>query len=100
LTPESLARVHALRSLLVVPNSATEATAFFFPSRDLAWFASGVGLIRVINEGEGFLAVQDAEGHDIALQVGNAGGHPMLRVRPPGTREFLTFVGCAGTGAQ
>ncbi len=100
LTPESLARVHALRSLLVVPNSATEATAFFFPSRDLTWLASGVGVIRVINEGEGFLAIQDAEGHDIALQLGSAGGHPMLRIRPPGTTSFLTFVGCATTAAQ
>lgn len=97
LTPESLARVRALNGLVVVPTGQDPATAFFFPDGRMTWFASGAGSITVINEAEGFLAVRDAEGHDIALQLGNAGGRPMLRVRPPSGGSPLTFVGCAAS---
>lgn len=100
LTPESLARVRALRGLLVVPNTETAGTAFFFPSRDLTWFASGVGVVSVINEGEGFLAVRDAEDHQIALQLGRAGSTPLLRLRAPGSSTILNFVGCAASAPR
>jgi len=100
LTAESLARVRALHGLLIVPTGTDPANAFFFPSALTPWFASGVGSISVINETEGFLAVRDAQGHDIALQLGNAGGHPMMRLRTPGTNAILTFVGCAATSAR
>ncbi len=100
LTPESLARVHALHGIVIAPTGQDPAHAFFFPDGQMSWFASGVGVVTVINEAEGFLAVRDAEGHDIALQLGNAGGRPMLRVRPPGGAAPITFVGCAASTAR
>jgi hypothetical protein len=100
LTPQSLARVRALSGLVIVPTGEDPAHAFFFPDGSMTWFASGVGVLTVINETEGFLAVRDAQGHDIALQLGNAGGRPMLRVRPPSGGTPLTFVGCAASTPQ
>lgn len=97
LTPDSLARVRSFRSLIIVPTAENPAVAFFFPSPDLTWFTSGLGSIAVLNETEGFIAVRDAQDHDIAFQLGHAGEHAMLRVRTPGTTTFQTFVGCTAT---
>lgn len=97
LTPDSLARVRALRGLVVVPTGEDPATAFFFPDRSLSWFSSGVGVVTVIDEPQGFLAVRDADGHDIAVQLGNAGGSPMLRIRTPNGGGVVTYVGCASS---
>ena len=97
LTPDSLARVRSFHSLIIVPTQENPAVAFFFPSGEMNWFTPGLGSINVISEPEGFLAVRDAENHDIAIQIGHAGDHAMIRVRPPGTSTFTTFVGCAAT---
>jgi hypothetical protein len=97
LTAASLSRVRALHGLLIVPTGDDPASAYFFPSAMTPWFASGVGAISVINETEGFLAVRDAQGHDIAVQLGNAGGRPMMRLRAPGSNAIVTYVGCAAT---
>jgi hypothetical protein len=97
LTAESLARVRSLRGLLIVPTGDAPGEAFFFPPPDLAWFASGMGRISVISEAEGFIAVRDAGGRDIALQLGRAGRTAMLRLRPP-EGEPVAFVGCAPVG--
>ena len=100
LTAASLSRVRALHGLLIVPTGDDPASAFFFPSAMTPWFASGVGAISVINETEGFLAVRDAQGQDIAVQLGNAGGKPLMRLRIPGSNTIVTFVGCAATSAR
>jgi hypothetical protein len=62
----------------------------------MSWFASGLGAVAMIDEGDGFIGVRDAAGTDIAFQYGQAGGRPMIRLQPPGG-EILTFVGCAAT---
>ncbi len=95
LTQASLARVRALRGLLIVPTDDPQA-AYFFPDPTMDWFASGMGAIGVISEAEGFIGVRDAGGRDIALQLGRGGEHALLRVRDPEGR-ILNFVGCAPT---
>lgn len=95
LTPESLARVRALRGFLVVPTEDPHE-AYFFPGSDLPWFTSGLGTITVISEAEGFIGVQDAAGLRIPLQLGRHGELAMLRIRSP-DGAILDFVGCAAT---
>jgi hypothetical protein len=95
LTQQSLAGVHALRGLLVVPTDDPQV-AYFFPDRSMSWFASGMGAIAVINETEGFIGVRDAAGRDIAVQLGRGGQHALLRIRNP-QGQVLNFVGCAPT---
>lgn len=97
LTPESLARVRSLHGLLIVPTGDDPAAAYFFPPVELAWFASGLGVISVINEGEGFLSLRDALGQTIAIQLGRYAGQPILRLRAP-QGAILNFVGCAPVG--
>jgi len=94
LTPQSLARVRALRGFLILPSDDDPAWLYFFPSRDLAWFRSGIGAVAVLDEAQGLLGVRDASGQDIALQLGRAGEHAVLRVRSPDGAP-ITFVGCA-----
>jgi len=95
LTPESLARVHALRGILVIPTDDPNIS-YFFPDRSLTWFASGPGAVAMIEEGEGFIGVRDAVGTDIPIQYGQAGSHPVIRVQQP-NGPIHTFVGCAPT---
>ncbi|MDZ4689987.1 hypothetical protein [Terricaulis sp.] len=95
LDPQSLARVRGLRGFLIVPTGDDPAWSYFFPPLDLAWFRSGIGAIAVLDEAQGLIGVRDASGQDIALQLGRAGEHPVLRVRPPEGGALLTFVGCA-----
>jgi hypothetical protein len=95
LTQQSLARVRALRGLLIVPTDDPQV-AYFFPDRSMAWFTSGMGAIAVINEAEGFIGVRDAGGRDVALQLGRGGEHALLRIRNP-DGQVLNFVGCAPT---
>jgi hypothetical protein len=95
LTQSSLARVRALRGLLIVPTDDPQV-AYFFPDRSMAWFTSGMGAIAVINEAEGFIGVRDAAGRDVALQLGQGGEHALLRIRNP-DGQVLNFVGCAPT---
>ena len=94
-TQQSLARVRALRGLLIVPTDDPQV-AYFFPDASMAWFTSGMGAIAVINEAEGFIGVRDAGGRDIALQLGRGGEHALLRIRNP-EGQVLNFVGCAPT---
>jgi hypothetical protein len=96
-TPESLARVRTLRGLLVIPTEDPQIS-YFFPDRSMAWFASGLGAVAMIEEREGFIGVRDAAGTDIAIQYGQAGGHAVIRVQQPGA-GLLSFVGCAPTTA-
>jgi len=95
LTQQSLARVRALRGLLIVPTDDPQV-AYFFPDRSMAWFTSGMGAIAVINEAQGFVGVRDAGGRDIAVQLGRGGEHALLRIRNP-EGQVLNFVGCAPT---
>jgi len=95
LTPESLARVRALRGFLVVPSD-TAGEAYFFPGSNLPWITSGLGAITVISETEGFIGLQDAAGLRIPLQLGRRGEIAILRIRAP-DGAILNFVGCAPT---
>lgn len=98
LTPENLARVRALHGLVVIPAGDEPGTAFFFPPPGLPWFASGLGVIVVRDEAQGRLDLRDASGANIGLQLGHAGGRPVLRAWPAeGT--ISVFVGCAPTAA-
>jgi hypothetical protein len=95
LTQQSLARVRALRGLLVVPTDDPQV-AYFFPDASMPWFTSGLGAVAVLDEAEGFVGVRDAGGRDIALQLGRGGEHALLRIRNP-DGQVLNFVGCAPT---
>lgn len=97
LTPQSTARVRAPRGLLIIPTGDDPAWAFFIPPQELTWFTSGMGAIAVLDEGQGLIGVRDAGGRDIAFQLGRAGQHPILRIRPP-VGASLTFAGCAPIG--
>jgi hypothetical protein len=95
LTPTSLARVRTLHGLLIIPTD-DPASPYFFPDASLTWFTSGLGAVAVASEAEGYIAIQDAAGRTLAVQLGTAGGKPILRLRDPqGT--ILNFVGCAPT---
>lgn len=98
ITTESLARVRGIHGLTIIPAESADA-AFFFPPRDMMWFASGMGLIAVQDEPQGLLGVRDAAGASIGLQLGRAGATPVLRVRSP-QGLLATFVGCASTNAD
>lgn len=93
LTAESAARVRGLRGLHIIPLSRAPGGAYYFPPLGLNWFSSGLGSFTVISEAEGFIGLRDAAGHEIAVQIGRAGGHPILMLRPP-QGEPLAFVGC------
>lgn len=95
LSPESVARVRALRGFLVIPTEDPGA-AYFFPGSNLPWITSGLGAITVISEAEGFIGIQDASGLRIPLQLGRRDGVPILRIRSP-DGAILNFVGCADT---
>lgn len=96
LTQESLARVRALRGLLVVPTEDAGA-AYFFPDRSMDWFTPGLATVETpAGQAEGFVHIRDAAGRDIAAQLGAGGGHPVLRIRAP-EGQILNFVGCAST---
>jgi hypothetical protein len=95
LTTESLSRVRALHGLLIIPTE-DPAISYFFPDGSMPWFASGLGGVAVLNEGEGFIGVRDAGGRQMAFQLGRAGGRPILRIRNPDD-TILNFVGCAPT---
>lgn len=97
LTTESLARVRTFHSLIIVPTAENPASVFVFGGPDLPWLPSGLGVVSVLSESEGFLALRDAQNHDVALQIGHAGDDRMLRVRTPETSTFTTFVGCTAT---
>lgn len=90
-----LARVRALRGLVVVP-SGEPGSAFFFAPRELVWFSSGLGSITVLDEAQGRLALRDASGAAIRLQLGRVGGRSVLRVQPP-QGAIITMLGCAPT---
>jgi hypothetical protein len=95
LTAESLARVRAIRGLLIVPTDDPEV-AYFFPDVSMEWFTPGLAAVAVVDEAQGILGIRDAGGRDIALQLGSGGGHPVLRIRNP-EGQVLNFVGCAPT---
>lgn len=95
LTQESLANVRALWGLLVIPTD-DPAVSYFFPDTSLGWMTSGLAVVGVIDETEGFIGVRDAAGRDIAVQIGMAGGWSVMRVRNP-ENQLLTFVACAPT---
>jgi len=94
LNADTMARVRAPHGLLIIPAGDDPAYAFFIPPADMSWFTSGMGAIAVLNEAQGQMSVRDAGGRTIALQLGRAGGHAVLRVSPP-QGALLTFVGCA-----
>ncbi len=93
LTPEALGRVRSLGGFLVVPVDGAPGGVYFIPPPEMMWFASGFGAVFAVSEADGFLAARDAASRDVALQLGRAGGRPILRIRDPGG-AILTFVGC------
>lgn len=94
---ESIQQVRGLRGLLIVPDAEDHAWAFFFPPATLPWFTPGLGSIRVVSEEEGFIVIRDATDLEIAIQLGRAGDHRVMRIRPPDAPP-LTFVACAPVG--
>jgi hypothetical protein len=97
ISAESLSRVRALRGFLVITGENEPGTAFFFPNTEMPWFASGLGAIAVLSEPDGLIGVRDAAGQNHSLQLGRAGGRPVMRIRAP-EGAVLTFVGCAASG--
>lgn len=95
LTPDSLANVRALWGLLIIPTD-DPAVSYLFPDMGLAWLTPGLGAVGVVSEAEGFIGLQDAAGHEVAVQIGTAGGRGVMRLRNP-EGQLLTFVACAPT---
>lgn len=93
LSPANLARVRPEHGLLIVPADAA-GFAYFFPPASLSWFSPGLGAVTVLDEAQGLIGAQDAEGHTFVLQLGHAGQRAVLRVRPP-QGALATYVGCA-----
>ena len=93
LTAESAARVRGLRGFHIIPLARTPGAAYYFPPLGMNWFSSGLGSFSVISEADGFIGLRDATGLDVAVQVGRAGAHPILMLRPP-SGEPVAFVGC------
>ncbi|MEZ5995916.1 MAG: hypothetical protein R3C25_09175 [Hyphomonadaceae bacterium] len=90
---ESAARVRGLRGLHIIPLGGAPGAAYFFPPLGMDWFTSGLGSFSVISESDGFIGVRDANGREIALQLGRAGAHAMMRLRAP-DGQILSLASC------
>lgn len=96
LSATALAGLHPAHGIVFVPAADDPSDVFIFPSADLTWFASGLGKLVAANEAAGDVSLRDAQGHVIALTIGHAAGHSMMRLNAPAGAP-VTYVGCAAT---
>jgi hypothetical protein len=96
LSAASLAGLHPAHGIVFVPAADDPSDIFIFPSADLTWMASGLGKLDTANDGTGEVALHDAQQHSLAIVLGRAAGHSMMRLTVP-TGAPATYVGCAAT---
>lgn len=96
LNAAALAALHPAHGIVFVPAADDPSDIFIFPSADLTWLASGLGKLNAANEGTGEVALHDAQQHSIAITLGRAASHSMMRLTVP-TGSPVTYVGCAAT---
>jgi hypothetical protein len=96
MTVDNLADIRAEHGLLFVPTDENPTVMFVFPNdEELRGIASGLANFALDPSGEGKLVLTDAAGHDSNLELGHAGGHALLRIRPRGSADVQLYVGCA-----
>jgi hypothetical protein len=91
--------VHVAHGLVFVPTDENPANIFVFPDATMPWLASGVGVIQSADDDTGEVALQDAHGQSIRLQLGHIAGQVLMRLTTPGGQD-LTYAGCASTLTQ
>jgi hypothetical protein len=95
LSPETLRPIRAPRGFIIVPTD-DPGMAYIFPNAQLSAMTPGLAAIRVVSATLGRVDIVDAGGQTTQLQVGVAGGRPMMRVLREGGAP-LVFVGCASS---
>lgn len=96
MTVDNLADIRAEHGLVFVPTDENPSVMFVFPNDDeLRGIASGLANFTLDPAGEGKLVLTDAAGHDSNLELGHAGGHALLRIRPRGSADVQLYVSCA-----
>lgn len=97
MTVAALAAIRSQQGLVMVPTDENPTVLFVFPSDDLRGVASGLASFRLDPAGQGRVVLRDALGHDTGIQLGQAGGHTLMRINPRQSGDIQTYVGCAST---
>lgn len=93
ITPEAVRGLRTTRGLVLAPG-ADPGQLFIFPGVTMRGIASGLGSFSIVDSAQGRLAVTDAAGTAIQVQLGRIEGTSVIRITlPDGAPE--TFVGCA-----
>lgn len=99
MSPEALAAIRTPHGLILIPTEENPATFFLFAAADMHGVTSGLATIRVANAALGHVDLADAGGTQLALQLGTASGHALLRVFREEDEEPVLFVACASTAS-
>jgi hypothetical protein len=94
MTPDVLRSIRTPHGLILVPTDENPATIFLFAAADMPGLTSGLATIRVVNAALGHVDLIDAGGTQLALQLGTASGHALLRIFGEEDQEPLLFVSC------
>lgn len=95
---DALAEIRAAQGLIIVPTDENPTVLFVFPDNlMLRGLASGLASFRLDPSGPGRLVLRDAAGNNSNVELGNAGGQTLMRIRPRGSSDVQVFVGCAST---
>lgn len=98
MTADALRDVRAELGLVFVPTDENPTLLFVFPNDELLrGVASGLGAFTLDPSGVGRVILRDAAGHDSNLELGQAGGHALLRIRPRGANDVQLYTACAST---
>jgi hypothetical protein len=97
MSPEALRAIRTPHGLILIPTQENPATFFLFAATSMPGLTSGLATIRVANASLGHVDLVDAAETQLALQLGTAGGHALLRVFGDENQEPLLFVACAST---
>lgn len=96
LNAAALAALRPPRGLVFVPAADNPAAGFVFANDALPHIASGLALLRLVDAARGRVDLIDAVGATIELQLGVAGGKPVMRV-PDAAGAPSLYVGCASS---
>lgn len=100
MTASALRAIRTQRGLILVPTEENPATFFLFAAVDMQGLTSGLATIRVTNPALGHVDLIDAGGAQLALQLGTADGHALLRIFRTENEAPLLFVACASTAGR
>jgi hypothetical protein len=100
MNPEALRTIRTPHGLVLIPTDENPATFFLFAATDMQGLTSGLATIRVVNAALGHVDLADAGGTQLALQLGTAGRHALLRIFREENEAPLLFVACASTSSD